>query len=196
MQPTGEQPDLLVPGLSPPRYSLRTLLVVVTLCGCLFGVMATVGMFYSAMLALFLSLVGAHVVGNSLGTKLRDQTTQQIDAARAARPPAPAMSLPRDLANPPRRLTERARLHRITLVMGIGGAMLGGELGGVGLSATYPEAPISAVALGVVSSATLGAFVGFLTSSFLSVVRQALAEAHRGANPSVTRPASGGPRSF
>jgi hypothetical protein len=163
-----------------PRFSLRTLWVAMTVLCCLFAVMAAIGLWLSAVLALFLSLLMAHVLGNSLGTRLRDQTTRQIAAARDASAAGPAPIEWEVVA--PKRLTQRARLNRITLLMGIGGALVGGELGGVGFAAMYDHAPVSAVALGVVSAGVLGAFAGFLASSFLSVVRQALAEAHQGAN--------------
>jgi hypothetical protein len=185
--------ELTQSGLSPPRFSLRTLLLVVTGLCCLFAVMAGVGMIWSAVLLLFLSLIAAHVLGNSLGTKLRDQTSQQVEAERAARPPAPAMPSPAELADAPRRLTERTSLHRFTLVMAGLGAFVGAELGGVGAAAMYPQASNAAVALGVISAAVLGAFAGFLASSFLAVVRQALAEAHRGAQPHAKRRISGRP---
>jgi hypothetical protein len=166
--------------LPPPRFSLRTLWIVMTALCCLFAVMAAIGLWLSAVLALFLSLLMAHVLGNSLGTRLRNETSRQIAVERGATSAAPVPIAWEVVA--PKRLTQRTSLHRITLLMGIGGALVGGELGGVGFAAMYEQAPASAVALGVVSAGVLGAFAGFLASSFLSVVRQALAEAHQGAN--------------
>lgn len=166
--------------LPPPRFSLRTLWIVMTVLCCLFAVMAAIGLWLSAVLALFLSLLMAHVLGNSLGTRLRNETSRQIASERSVASVAPAPLEWEVVA--PKRLTQRTRLHRITLLMGIGGALIGGELGGVGFSAMYDPAPVSAVVLGVVSAGVLGAFAGFLASSFLSVIRQALAEAHQGAN--------------
>jgi hypothetical protein len=189
---TAEDHELTHTGLTPPRFSLRTMLLVVTALCCLFAVMAGVGMIWSAVLLLFLSLVVAHVLGNSLGTKLRDQTSRQIEAERASRPPvAAAAPSPSELAEAPRRLTERTSLHRVTFVMAGLGAFVGAELGGVGVAAIYPQASNSAVALGVLSAAVLGALTGFLASSFIAVVRQALAEAHRGARPHVKRQVPG-----
>ncbi len=77
--------------------------------------------------------------------------------------------------------------------MTIGGALIGAEFGGLGLAAIYPRASVAAVTLGVVSSAVLGGFAGFLASSFLSVVRQALAEAHRGAAAATRRTVTADP---
>jgi predicted lipid-binding transport protein (Tim44 family) len=181
-----EQHDLPEPALRPPRFTLRTLWIVMTALCCLFAVMASLGALWSAMLLLFLCLIAAHVVGNSLGTKLRDHTNQQIRFARAARPQRVAEAVASGVTAP-EQLTRRAKLNRITLLMAIGGALVGAEFGGLGLAALYPRASIAAVTLGVISSAVLGAFAGFLASSFLSVVRQALAEAHRGAAAATRR---------
>jgi len=77
----------------------------------------------------------------------------------------------------PQRLTERARLHRITLVITLGGAIVGSFLGGTTSVAVYPDAGPAAISLGAISAAVLGAFAGFAVSSFASVAHQALREA-------------------
>ncbi|MEX2114736.1 MAG: hypothetical protein WD845_16205 [Pirellulales bacterium] len=175
-----QQFELSEPALRPPRFSLRTLWLAVTVLCCLFAVMASLGALWSAMLLLFLCLGAAHVIGNSLGTKLREHADQQILLDRASQPARSAEPVALGVAAP-QQLTARRKLNRITLLMTIGGALVGAEFGGLGLAAIYPQASIAAVSLGVVSSAVLGALAGFLSSSFLWVVRQALAEAHRGA---------------
>lgn len=193
MAPLHEPQDPQQPALGPPRFSLRTLLAAISLLCCLFALMSAIGLLWSTALVLFLGLILAHVLGNSLGTKLRDQASRQIDADRSLTPPTPCLPV-RVNVEAPRRLTERTGLHRITLLMTVGGALVGGELGGLGLAAIYPRESIAAVGLGVISSAVLGAFAGFAASSFLSVVRQALAEAHRGADSAVQQRMAGGPR--
>ena len=167
--------------LGPPRFTLRTLLLVVTALGCLFGVMAALGSSWSILILLFGCLVAGHVIGNSLGTRLRDGAPRYEKLARAsfdariAAQHAPATQ--------GGGLSRRVRLSRITLVMTFGGASAGAFLGGTGLAAIYTEAGAAAVALGVVSSAVLGGFVGFLTSSFLSVTLKAWREALAQADP-------------
>jgi hypothetical protein len=193
MSHTLDQHEIPQPALGPPRFSLRALLLAVSALCCLFALMAAVGLVWSAAIALLLTLVLAHVLGNSLGTKLRDQTSRQVAADRQGCGRQSAMVATTDLLGP-RRLAERARLNRVTLLMAIGGALIGGELGGLGAASIYPQASLAAVGLGVLSAAVLGAFAGFLASSFLSVVRQALAEAHRGANPAQRRNVPGQPR--
>jgi hypothetical protein len=141
--------------------------------------MSAAGLLWSTVLLLFLSLVLGHVLGNSLGTRLRDQASRQVAHDRASRTREPPDVI-RLNVDAPRQLTGRARLNRMTLVMSAAGAVVGAQIGGVGVAAIYPQAPIGAALLGVVSSAVLGGFAGFLATSFLWVVRQALAEAHRG----------------
>jgi hypothetical protein len=75
----------------------------------------------------------------------------------------------------------------MTLVMAVGGAVAGGYFGGSALADSYPEATLGAVALGVVSSGVLGGLAGFAASSFVTVVRQALSEAHAGSDSNPRR---------
>jgi hypothetical protein len=82
----------------------------------------------------------------------------------------------------PVRLRERSRLHWINLVLTLGGVAAGGYFGGASLTASYPDAPIAAHALAYFSSGVLGGFAVFAASSFLSVVRLALREAHAGSD--------------
>ncbi len=95
-----EQHELLEPALRPPRFTLRTLWIVITALCCLFAVMASLSALWSAMLLLFLCLIAAHVLGNSLGTKLRDHTNRQIRVARAARPQRVAEAIASGVAAP------------------------------------------------------------------------------------------------
>jgi hypothetical protein len=149
------------------------MMVVVSALCCVFALMAALGLLWSVALVILLALVGAHVFGNSLGTRLRDEASrQQARIARSER--APTRPLPR--AAPPR-LAVRARLTRLAPVVTLCGFAVGGELGGVLSAYTYPEAPTAAVLLGVVSMAVLGGFLGFGAGSFYLVARQALGEA-------------------
>jgi hypothetical protein len=180
------QPEDLPVSLGPPRFTLRTLLLAVTLAGCLFGVMQALGTLWSMGMLMILCLVFAHVAGNSLGTSLRDHATRQAAAERSDtladhRPPTKL-----DVTIP-HQLTQRARLNRVTLVMAGGGAIAGGALGATVSAFVYPEAGVAAVGLGLVSAAVLGALVGFAASSFVSVARAALGEALGNGDPAVSR---------
>jgi hypothetical protein len=75
-------------------------------------------------------------------------------------------------------LQERTGINRNLIVIAALGAMVGGTTGGLGLLATLGErASLAALGLGIVSSAVLGGFFGFLSSSFCLVFSQALGEA-------------------
>jgi hypothetical protein len=160
--------------LGPPRFSLRAMLIAVSALCCMFAVMAAAGVVWSMAILLLITLVGAHVLGNSLGTKLRDEATREALAKDGLCETVPRPVQP--LTAPPR-LAERARLHRAIGLTSMLAGGAGAELGGMLAAYTYPEASIGAVALGVVSLAVLGGLAGFAASSFLSIARQALREA-------------------
>jgi hypothetical protein len=65
------------PPLPPPRYSLRTLLLGITACGLFFGAFWWFSPSVVIAGAVAGLMVAAHVVGNSLGTQLRDRSSQQ-----------------------------------------------------------------------------------------------------------------------
>jgi len=149
-------------------------MVALTACCMLFALMSALGAMWSLALLLLGSLVAAHVLGNSLGTRLRDGATHEI----GVRPPITPLRGP-EPSTAPSGLTLRTRLSRLAVVASLVGGMVGAMLGGTGSAALYPEAGGGAVALGVVSAAVLGTFVGFALSSFLLVLRAAWREALR-----------------
>lgn len=185
MSSTTPQHDDLEAALGPPRFSLRALLVAVTVLCCVFGLMTALGSVWSMAILLFLCLVLAHVLGNSMGTRLQDQASRRV-ALEMSLDSHPSSLVKLEVAAP-RGLTERARLNRITLVMAMGGALVGGAVGGTLSAIIYPEAGAAAIGLGLVSSAVLGAFVGFTASSFVCVARAAIGEAMRDCNPAIRR---------
>lgn len=168
--------------LKPPQFSLRSLLIGTTVVAALLTVMTAVGTVWSLAILFLVLLVAAHVLGNSLGTRLRDgglgrsarpaEWTTEWNAGRKSPVLAPS----------PTRLSERSRLHWINLVLTLGGVAAGGYVGGASLAATYPDATTAAHVLAHVSSGVLVGFAVFAMSSFLSVVRQALSEAHAGSD--------------
>jgi hypothetical protein len=164
--------------LEPPRFSLRTLLLAMTALGCLFGLLTAVGNSWSLLILFFLSLATAHVLGNSLGTKLRDGSIHLRSTTSPTAESASEKLIGRELLTPSR-LSQHIGPSRVTPVMAFVGAAAGAFVGGAGLAGVYPEAGAAAVTLGVVSSAILGGFAGFMASSFLSVMRSAWSEALR-----------------
>lgn len=159
--------------LGPPRFSLRALLLITAACGGLFALMSAVGAMWSMALLLIGGLVAGHVLGNSLGTRLRDGTTQAVGPRTNAHP---GMASQHIVAG---RLTKHTRLGRGAVVLTALGGSLGAFVGGLVSANVYPEAGPSAVLLGVLSAAVLGTLIGFIVSSFFLVLRDAWSEALR-----------------
>jgi len=176
MPSTLPQEDSQGSALEPPQFSLRLLLWSMTAVGCLLGVMVAVGKFAALTLAFFIFLVLAHIVGNAVGTRLRDRASRATPISDSESASDVPISPPIGVAGP-ERLTQRTRLTRITPIITVGGALIGGTLGGTRFFDMYPDSGWGAVTLGVVSSAVLGGFIAFVTSSFISVFRQAMREA-------------------
>ena len=83
------------PPLPPPRYSLRALLLAVTACGLFCGAFWWLSPSVVVLGALLGLMIAAHVIGNSMGTQLRDRAVprptvislRQRDEAAAGRAP-------------------------------------------------------------------------------------------------------------
>ena len=162
----------------PPQFGLRTMLLGVTLLSIAFAVSVAVGPARSAMLFLFVSLIVLHVVGNALGTRLRDHREREAHALRVVG----SDDRPVSGAAPPiaaaQRLQENTSIGRPWLVAGAVCAMLFGSVGGIAIAALVGEKlTVPGLALGIGSSAVLGGFFGFMACSLWSVARNALREA-------------------
>src|SRR6266446_3081064 len=108
-----------------PQFRLRTLMLAVTGCCLLFGLMKEIGPLPSMGLCFFLALVGLHVAGNAIGTKVRDETNRELAEER----PQPAAPAPKHAPKSPSRLRERTPLGLMVFVLTCLGAALGGSLG-------------------------------------------------------------------
>jgi hypothetical protein len=173
------------------RFSLRTLLFWMSGLSLAFAVMTAVGFVGSLAMLLIGCLAGAHVLGNALGTRLRDESTRASASDRAADFHVKvAAKLP---LSAPSRLAERASLHRVAAAVTLGSAAMGGELGAVLAAYTYPESSTAAIGLGAVSLAVVGGFAGFAAISFMTVFRQALREGLSAAKDHAEPPATARP---
>ena len=56
-----------------PQFGLRTLFLIVAVCGALFALFGAIGWLASFGLLIVLSIVCLHVLGNVLGRSLREQ---------------------------------------------------------------------------------------------------------------------------
>ena len=161
------------PPLRPPQFGLTTLLLVMAAISALLAVMNSVGGVWSMIILLSLALVGAHVVGNALGTTLRDQASSE-PPRRIDAPALGAAAAARQLASSGQLLTHR-RLGAVTRAVAVMGALLGGGLGV--LAALHLQLPAPGLVLISASLAVVGAWFGFLGSCFFVVARQAMHEA-------------------
>lgn len=154
------------------QFRLRTLMLVVTACGAALAVMNAIGPVWSAIAIFFALLVMLHVVGNALGTRLREEAT--ANAALESDPPPvfPA----ENFAPPP---AKRLALHKplgwgIAVVTAIG-VLGGGTLGEILFTG---HATHAGLIVGTISAGILGGFAAFVASSFLRVGLAALWQAH------------------
>ena len=174
-RPPNDQPQ---PALQPPQFTLRTLLWIMTgLCGLLAGMTAAGPIGGFALLILVLAVV-AHVVGNALGTRLREIGSDKNNAGEASpRPPV----VHSDFA-PVSRLSQRTGIGLVMVAFTLAGAILCGAVGGallIWLAWEHLNIPTAIVAIS--SSSVLGGFLGFTTSSFTQTAGGAWWEAHSGA---------------
>lgn len=160
-----------------PRFSLRTMLVVVALLSMLFALMSVLETVYSVILIWSLLLVAAHVAANAWGTRQR----RLNEATGLATDPAPQRAgteIIHAALAPATRLRERMGIDRYMIAVTCLGAAAGGIAGGMILERQYWQtAGLAAILFGAGSSAVLGGFFGFLVSSFLRVTLKALHEA-------------------
>jgi fatty acid desaturase len=160
-----------------PQFRLRTLLLLMAVCGALFALVQAIGMLMSLVLLVAIGLVAAHVIGNALGTRLRGEAARRssMDEATEEPPPVSGTVPMRPIAS---KLTEHRRLPRRLLAIAGIWAVMGGIVGGGLITAfAWQDITVAGVALGIGSSAVLGGLAGFLASSFFTVARAAWREA-------------------
>lgn len=172
------------PDLRPPRFSLRSVGIVIALLGAAFYLMKWVSPIASAGLLLLSLSVFAHVAGNYIGTRLKQKR-------------APADSLPRPVEDPltdddfaPRtQLGETSRIDRIgygvTLVTTILGAIAGVIFGRYFAPHEFLKPAVFAVA--VASGAALGGIGGFTIFHFAWQLFQSWRQAMRHGKSTPTR---------
>ena len=122
-----ERPARTPAPLGPPQFRLRTMFLGLTALCAVFAVMHFVSLQASLVLLMAIGLVAAHVIGNALGTRLRDRADQQpADSPSGALPPRGSPQV----AMPASQLTEHRRLPTLSLIVAAVGAVAGGVAGG------------------------------------------------------------------
>ena len=158
-----------------PRFRLRTLLLGIAVLSVLFTLAARLGAVWSVALGWTALLVAAHVLGNAWGTRTTRQMPTLARPATDGESPA-ATDTPIAFA-PATRLHRSSRLGWRTILLTVLGAVAGGAVATVGLIALYAERQAYAgIALGIVCSAALGGFFGFLAASSIGMTLHAMSE--------------------
>lgn len=147
------------------------LIAVAILCVTL-AVANAVGAIIATALFMLVGLLAAHVIGNAVGTRLRDQDRSGV----IDEPPA-IPSVPQEY-EPARKLQENTTVNRRWIIAATFGAILGGTIGGIVISIDLgAKQTVAGLCLAVGSSAVLGGFAAFMATSLWSVARSALGEA-------------------
>jgi hypothetical protein len=173
--PTSERPSL-----QPPQFRLQTLLLWVTGLCVLFAAaqfLQPIGFF--ALLLLILAVL-AHVAGNAIGTRLRENgdTASVADAARIAK--LHQQSLQQEDYAPITRLGKRSDLGwSIFFWIGGGALLFSSTIGGLLAWLIWDEANVVSLLIAGISTAVLGGFLGFASGCFWTEFRRAWKEAEQ-----------------
>ena len=152
----------------PFQFSVRTLLIAVTVLSFLLAIMRWHPTF-GTILAWTVLLVAAHMMATAWGTRHRRLHPDAQPGANDDSRPVSASSESIAFA-PPTPLHWRTRLGWLTGGCVIVGAITGGVLGtAVLVYAYWPMLSWPALGLGVCSACILGGFLGFIASTFLGI---------------------------
>lgn len=162
--------------LPPPQFRLRSLLLLLTLCGGVLALTQWLPPLTVVAIGFLLLCMGAHVAGNALGTRMRQPPREKASAEAEAK--APRARLDAEHFAPPTRLRESHSPGWPLLVATLIGLVGGGALGGywVILSSPQPPAELN-IAVGVVAYGVLGGIFSFIGVGFLQVGGAALRQA-------------------
>lgn len=164
--------------LRPPQFGLRTLLAIVTVCGALLALRQWFDPVVIFVLVFLAACVFCHVVGNAIGTRLR-----QIGDLSNAMPPDDsyqrlrAPPRPQDFA-PATHLSRRQSLGWAIIIassMGATGGAIGGGLWTF-MNARGRVGPFDIV-IGVIAFAVLGGLAAFAVFGFAQVLLGAIWQA-------------------
>ncbi len=166
------------PVFRPWQFGLKGMLLGVTALCVLFAVMGAAGVLGGVALGWFALLALAHVVGNVLGTRLRDDIRRQREQERLEQLPQPRRDAPPPPNRlPPVKLHENTRVSRLAIACAFFG-VLGGAI--LGLSMLWGQANGIGVLIGTISFAVLAGFFCFTAGSFMQMVGRAWGEALEG----------------
>lgn len=176
--PAPREPHLL-------KFRLRQMFLVVTLFSLLFALVAATEGPWPWVIVISTLMVAAHVLGNLIGTRLRD-TSESVVLWRKSDPRQtsddPSIGRSEDFANhPPLPETNLRNFGRI--IRGLRWYLLGGFTVGLILGATLLVLTIghrigwAGWIVGAISGGVLGIWLTFLTVSFTTIARDAWRQA-------------------
>jgi hypothetical protein len=171
-----ENPKSVLP---PPQFGLRTLLLVMTGCAVIFALSNWLTPIALAGVVMLVLSVIAHVLGNAIGTRLRELGSK---SRMEEKQPSPGQRLARPGAGdfaPVTRLSQRHSLGWPIVIGTAAGTLAGGVGGGIWtVTHTYGGPDIFSIAVGVLAFAVLNGIAAFVIVGFvqvgLSAIRQAL----------------------
>jgi hypothetical protein len=192
--------------LRPPQFTLRTLLIGMSLVALLCSLVQWVTPAGLIAIVLLIAVIVCHVAGNAIGTRLRqlgmERARQQLPQERLPLRPAVSGELPLAAATPlptttqpapaPSYLGQRRSLGWPVVLASGAGFVLGGAGGVLGAleksgGVWLPEV----VAVGAVAFAVLGGLAAFAMTALVHVglgaVRQALCSTSADADPPAQR---------
>lgn len=168
------------------KFRLRQMFLVVTIMSLLCALIAHTDGPWPWLIVLSALMVAAHVLGNLIGTRLRDTSGDVIrwrSADPRQSPDHPHTTSASELAALPLPLeTNLANFGRLVRGMKwflLGGLSLGFVFGGTILALTIGHRiGWAGWVVGTISGAVLGTWLTFLTVSFTTIARDAWRQAH------------------
>lgn len=172
------------PPLRPPQFGILALFLGVALIALYLALWRTLGPTIGWASLLVGASILMHILGNALGTRLRDGSSADLRAGAGVSLSPPELSRPElspsDFA-PISRLGHSYRLGRPLFVVSGMGGLVGAVLGTWGLSRVHPGPErIANLVLAFCSCGVLAGLWTFWVTSFLTVFVRAVAEAHKG----------------
>lgn len=167
--------ELPSPGLKPPQFSLRTLLLVIALLGLFFAWMPYIPVTASFLIIMAALTVFAHLAGAHIGSQLKAGAPRARVSSVNDRPLVEAVQFAKTT-----QLSQRKSLGWPLFICVVIGVLGGGAGGALFARMIYPEmAGWAHCALAGVTFAGLGGMVAFLVGGFLQTSLSGLLEAIR-----------------
>lgn len=170
--------------LRPPQFTLRTMLLLVSLLAVFFSLINLVHPLVMTGLTLLGILIAAHVAGNVIGTRLREIGDRPMTKDGRDIPPQRFHpQIDRTNFAPPSDLAKKVSLGLPVLIVTTTGVLVGGIAGGIwGYLAAGSSGWLN-IAVGFVAFGFLGGFVSFAIYSFTQVLLGAWSQASRPSTP-------------